>query len=920
MRIAFAQMLACLLACVAGEAIAQPAHIASFDDHVVILELAPADVLPANLLDLAGRTVRFTPVVGGYRAENLPLIWDADFGSTILGHAAQQVTLQSFLFPYAGQTWSSLFVGANGAITFGIDESAFYNPSRDRFLKFRTFPSQMLNTAPIISPLFRKLGGFDPDDTYRRYVKQAANHLLVTWVASEPYRDTFAFNSQAQINRFQVALYSSGIIEFSYHTLVVQDGIVGLFPRDAADRASWTLGDPQDAALPGYIDVASVTAELVSANRLRFTFTTRGPVLAPGDPLLHQMFYRVFIDTDAPYATQVDFADSDADFGVFGDAGFQYQTYSPHVDMSTFQRNGNMLSFEMSTAVLNGATRFAFFVDSVDFNAPQPNFDQASPVQARIPPVLAVLSDPQEPALPPYLDMQTIVASLVGNHSVRFSFNLRGAPPPPGDSSVTSVYYRVFIDLEPPLVTGIDYADADHELYVYGGADLQYHVALDGADIQAPIELDGRTISLTASLATLNAANTFAYFADAVDFSENPAPYDQAGAATVSLAGILSPQINFSAATAGDPARPALFESFCYADIPDERPLSCDVIEDLGDRFDFLVLYTDFRLDRQEAGAQSSGAIGNLVSGVTPSFNNPADFCSAGQLQCVQAASFINTPIASPAGADLSGPFTNYARQITLVAHELGHRWLSLQQATLAGNPLAIGDSAPHRLFGLHAPAVFSTPNDVSYMAGSFWQVNGNGTYTNLTPAFFTNAGYSALDLYAMGLVPPEAVPPQFVLQNLTQIGTDPLGHGIFTATRVNFTINDVIAANGPRTPAFAQSQRIFNVGLVGIVPNGSTPSATLQQRLREIRAAFTAKWTAATGGVGTMRSFVFSDPNCDGHRTVADVGAFVLALVNPTGYALAYPACPRDLSDVNRDGTIDGRDVRAFVAALTGS
>lgn len=61
---------------------------------------------------------------------------------------------------------------------------------------------------------------------------------------------------------------------------------------------------------------------------------------------------------------------------------------------------------------------------------------------------------------------------------------------------------------------------------------------------------------------------------------------------------------------------------------------------------------------------------------------------------------------------------------------------------------------------------------------------------------------------------------------------------------------------------------------------------------------------------------FVFTRPagdlDCSGVFDVADVAAFVLALIDPDGYA-AYD-CDITMADVNRDGLRDGRDIQSFV------
>jgi len=69
--------------------------------------------------------------------------------------------------------------------------------------------------------------------------------------------------------------------------------------------------------------------------------------------------------------------------------------------------------------------------------------------------------------------------------------------------------------------------------------------------------------------------------------------------------------------------------------------------------------------------------------------------------------------------------------------------------------------------------------------------------------------------------------------------------------------------------------------------------------------------WSIPIGRVG--------DVNCDGAIDTADIDAFVLALVNPVGYASAHPGCHHGLADCNGDGAVDTGDIDAFVALITG-
>lgn len=86
-------------------------------------------------------------------------------------------------------------------------------------------------------------------------------------------------------------------------------------------------------------------------------------------------------------------------------------------------------------------------------------------------------------------------------------------------------------------------------------------------------------------------------------------------------------------------------------------------------------------------------------------------------------------------------------------------------------------------------------------------------------------------------------------------------------------------------------------------------------------QAAWTEIYAAVSARIAarTMVEPARGDSNCDCVFDAVDVPAFVLALVNPSGYAAAYPNCDRGIADVNGDDQIDGRDVQAFVQTLLG-
>jgi hypothetical protein len=143
----------------------------------------------------------------------------------------------------------------------------------------------------------------------------------------------------------------------------------------------------------------------------------------------------------------------------------------------------------------------------------------------------------------------------------------------------------------------------------------------------------------------------------------------------------------------------------------------------------------------------------------------------------------------------------------------------------------------------------YSLPLEASTLGGGVWQDNFDGTYTQLRDGYFVPAtGYSHLDLYLMGLISAAEVPDFFVLQNLVRIGKDPNGHPVFSAKRTKVTIQDVIAAEGPRLPDADHSQRKFNTGIVVVVAHGQSPSPALIERANGIRQQWIQFWETTTG------------------------------------------------------------------------
>jgi hypothetical protein len=119
---------------------------------------------------------------------------------------------------------------------------------------------------------------------------------------------------------------------------------------------------------------------------------------------------------------------------------------------------------------------------------------------------------------------------------------------------------------------------------------------------------------------------------------------------------------------------------------------------------------------------------------------------------------------------------------------------------------------------------------------------------------------YSPLDLYAMGALPPEEVPPTRLMRSVqpSPCTTDKLNPNVYMRCTTNassppaegtetlsgvvreVTIDEVVGAEGARKPAFEQAQRIVHLAFALIERDDAPASAAEQRTLDGLRRAFT--------------------------------------------------------------------------------
>lgn len=185
---------------------------------------------------------------------------------------------------------------------------------------------------------------------------------------------------------------------------------------------------------------------------------------------------------------------------------------------------------------------------------------------------------------------------------------------------------------------------------------------------------------------------------------------------------------------------------------------------------------------------------------------------------------------------------------LTVLAHETGHLWLALASIRDEVDPderPMLGAALAHWSFNLNT--------DASYLEGNRIQDNGE----NASPRFTTTATvqrYSELDQYLMGFRAPDEVPPTFLVRRTPFANDDPPRRGAnFNGTRQDIRVEDVIAAEGRRSPDHTVAQRRFRMAIILLVREGTEPNAADLEQLDTLRREFEPFFAEGTSGRAAM-------------------------------------------------------------------
>ena len=297
--------------------------------------------------------------------------------------------------------------------------------------------------------------------------------------------------------------------------------------------------------------------------------------------------------------------------------------------------------------------------------------------------------------------------------------------------------------------------------------------------------------------------------------------------------------VDFTAELPTGVLKTGIAERFATVRAVDNLAIAKAFLREFADDYDHLIVFLDFPQSFGTAFAfeftlkNEIRGLGNEVfdfSGATGSKGRLRSFVQMGTL-----SRYPNDPDTSFLGTNSS---------LDILGQESGHRWLAfLNFADENGEPsdALLGRDLAHWSFCHNTLA--------SDMEGNEIRDDGGDHFTTIA----ATERYSPLDQYAMGLIGPDDVPPFFFVDPCDNRAAAPLIGAVMLGHRIDVTIDQVIAAEGPRVPAANKAPHSFNMAFIVVGPSGEPPSDAAIARVDRIRAAWEPYFARATDGHGSV-------------------------------------------------------------------
>ncbi|HUL59632.1 MAG TPA: CARDB domain-containing protein, partial [Anaeromyxobacteraceae bacterium] len=281
-----------------------------------------------------------------------------------------------------------------------------------------------------------------------------------------------------------------------------------------------------------------------------------------------------------------------------------------------------------------------------------------------------------------------------------------------------------------------------------------------------------------------------------------------------------------------------------------------------ADAYDFVVVFPTFPVSvyRDSSTRQIGGwyaAVRNAVSGIgQPILDRGPEFGSRSRLQGYiemhsLAPGYVNALVPGRESAALDDA-------LVILAHETAHRW----SGRAAYRDPSTGASSGALLCPDGDHWSYLLDSDASVLYGADWRDAGGGAFV----ADAVRRRYSALDLYLMGFLDPSEVPPFSLLwpgpgTTVPAECIDPAQGTRIAATATSVSVDDVIAAEGPRSPPAAASQSLFRAAFVVLLAPGQAPAAGQLEFVDTVRREWANRFFYLTRGRGVIETDLVEHP-----------------------------------------------------------
>ncbi len=287
----------------------------------------------------------------------------------------------------------------------------------------------------------------------------------------------------------------------------------------------------------------------------------------------------------------------------------------------------------------------------------------------------------------------------------------------------------------------------------------------------------------------------------------------------------------------------SIAEVFGDEEIVDETLLSKIFYENYPDDVHQISVFYDFPLQLLGGGAVAYHfTTKNQIRGIgyknRPPFRDTFDFSSSMGSDGVLEG-FANMGYVHKYNDNL-----NRRRQtlthLGVFIHEIGHQWLSRlfyrKGGTTSGE---LQENGGHWAFHTHSSASFMQGNDIEDLGGGDFRTRE------------TDAIFSELDLYVLGVIPPGQVGDFFYV---AESGQDPRRLPEFNfnmrGRRVDVSIDDVIRHEGARDPDHNDSARVTRVAMILLVKQGAAPQQRSIDKVQDFVRLGAREWSNQTDGV----------------------------------------------------------------------